>query len=88
MQYAGIILGLITFAMIGVLHVAVVKIEHIWGSGLWPVFIVLGVILAVGSLFVDDVFISCLLGVNGFMFAWSGPELKKQKERAKGTHSH
>jgi hypothetical protein len=85
MQYAGIILGVVTFAMIGVLHVAVVKIEQLWGSGLWPVFIVLGLLFGLGSLFVDDVLISCLLGVNGFLFAWSGPELKKQKERVQNA---
>ena len=39
-------------------------------------------LLGLGSLFVDDVLVSCLLGVNGFLFAWSGPELKKQKARA------
>ena len=88
MQFAGVMLGLITFIMIGVLHVAVVKIERIWGSQLWPAFVILGLLLGLWSLFVDDVFISALLGVNGFLFAWSGPELKKQKERVEhGYHS-
>ncbi len=88
MQYAGIILGVVTFIMIGVLHVAVVKIERLWGSGLWPVFIVLGLLFGLSSLFVDDVLISALLGVNGFLFAWSGPELKKQKERVENATQH
>ena len=81
MQFAGIILGVVTFVMIGVLHVAVVKIERNWGSQLWPGFVVLGVLFGLGSLMVDDVLVSALLGVNGFLFAWSGPELKKQKAR-------
>jgi hypothetical protein len=88
MQYAGIILGVVTFAMIGVLHVAVVKIERIWGSQIWPLFIVLGLTFGVASLLVDDVLLSALLGVNGFLFAWSGPELKKQKERVEHGGSH
>ena len=88
MQYAGVILGFITFIMIGFLHVAVVKIERLWGAQLWPGFVVLGLIFGIASLFVDDVLISALLGVNGFLFAWSGPELKKQKERVeRGYHS-
>ncbi|MCW4013294.1 MAG: DUF4491 family protein [Candidatus Bathyarchaeota archaeon] len=88
MQYAGIILGVITFVMIGILHVAVVKIEQIWGAHLWPWFVVIGVLMGIGSLFVDDVLVSALLGINGFMFAWSGPELKKQKERVASGYYH
>ena len=88
MQFAGIILGVVTFVMIGVLHVSVVKIERIWGAQLWPGFVILGALFGIGSLFVDDVLISALLGVNGFLFAWSGPELKKQKERVERSHHH
>ena len=88
MQFAGIILGVVTFVMIGVLHIGVVKIERLWGSKFWPGFIVLGLLFGIVSLLVDDVLISALLGVNGFLFAWSGPELKKQKERVEqGYHS-
>jgi hypothetical protein len=86
MQYAGFILGVVTFVMIGILHVAVVKIEQMWGSHLWPGFVVIGILMGAASLFVDNVLVSALLGINGFMFAWSGPELKKQKERVEGTH--
>jgi hypothetical protein len=86
MQYTGIIVGTYTFIMIGVLHVAVVKIEHVIGSYIWPWFVALGLILGVASLMVDDVIISALLGVSGFLFAWSGPELRKQRERVTGPH--
>ena len=86
MQYAGVILGVVTFIMIGFLHVAVVKIERIWGSNLWPGFVVLGLLFGIASLLVENVLVSALLGVNGFLFAWSGPELKKQKERVEQGH--
>ena len=82
MQFAGLIIGVVTFIMIGVLHVAVVKIEQKWGSQSWILFVILGLLLGASSLFVDDVLVSALLGVNGFLLAWSGPELKKQRERA------
>lgn len=88
MQYAGIILGVYTFIMIGILHVAVVKIERTIGSSIWPGFVLLGIVLGGWSLIVDGVLISAFLGVSGFLFAWSGPELKKQKERVAGTHNY
>ncbi len=86
MQYAEIIVGIYTFIMIGVLHFAVVKIERVIGSHIWPWFVVLGLVFGVASLMVPDVLSSSLLGVSGFLFAWSGPELKKQRERVAGTH--
>jgi hypothetical protein len=86
MQYAGIIVGIYTFIMIGVLHFAVVKIERVIGSHIWPWFIVLGLVFGVASVMVSDVLASALLGVSGFLLEWSGPELRKQKERVLGTH--
>jgi hypothetical protein len=88
MQLTGILIGIITFIMIGVLHVAVVRIERVWGSKFWPGFVFLGLILCIVSIFVDDFILSANLGVLGFLFAWSGPELKKQKERTKRKLSH
>jgi hypothetical protein len=86
MQYAGIIVGIYTFIMIGVLHFAVVKIERVIGSHIWPWFVVLGLVFGVASVMVSDVLASALLGVSGFLLEWSGPELRKQKERVLGTH--
>jgi hypothetical protein len=86
MQFAGIIVGIYTFIMIGVLHFAVVKIERVIGSHIWPWFIVLGLVFGVASVMVSDVLASALLGVSGFLLEWSGPELRKQKERVLGTH--
>lgn len=86
MSYAGIIVGMYTFIMIGVLHFAVVRIERVIGSYIWPGFVALGLVFGAWSLVVDDVLVSALLGVSGFLFAWSGPELRKQKERVAGNH--
>jgi hypothetical protein len=72
--------------MIGVLHFAVVKIERVIGSHIWPWFVVLGLVFGVASVMVSDVLASALLRVSGFLLAWSGPELRKQKERVLGTH--
>ncbi len=86
MQYTGIIVGVYTFIMIGFLHFAVVKIERVIGSLIWPWFVLLGLVFGVASVMVSDVLASALLGVSGFLLAWSGPELKKQRERVAGTH--
>ena len=72
--------------MIGFLHVAVVRIEHVIGSQAWPWFVVLGLLFGLASLMVVDVLTPALLGVSGFLFAWSGPELRKQRERVSGAH--
>ncbi len=86
MQYAGVVLGVYTFVMIGVLHYAVVKIERVIGAQVWPLFILLGFFFGAWSLFTENILNSTLLGVSAFLFAWSGPELKKQRERVAGTH--
>lgn len=86
MLYTGLIIGLYTFLMVGVLHVGVVKIEEKLGSNLWPGFVVLGIIFGVWSLFAVNELYSGILGVSAFLFAWPGPELRKQKERVAGRH--
>ena len=75
-----------TFVMIGILHVAVVRVERVIGSHIWPGFVVLGAVCGAASLMTVDVLVSALLGVSGFLFAWSGPELRKQRERVSGAH--
>jgi len=81
MQYAGVITGLTTFALIAVLHVLVVKIEFHVGSHVWPFFAFLGIAFMGASVFASDVMNSVILGITGFLLAWSAPELIKQKER-------
>ena len=72
--------------MIGFLHMALVRIERVIGSQVWPWFVVLGLLFGLDSLIVVDVLPPALLGVSGFLFAWSGPELRKQRERVSGAH--
>ena len=86
MQYAGLIIGVYTFVIIGILHVAVVRVERVIGAHIWPGFVVLGAVCGGASLMTVDVLASALLGVSGFLFAWSGPELRKQRERVSGSH--
>ena len=81
MQLSGIIIGAATFILIGLLHVAVIKVEYHLGSKYWPAFALAGVALVAASLLVSSPIISGVLGAAGFAVAWSVPELIKQRER-------
>ena len=87
MQFSGILIGVVIFALTGALHIIVVKVEYHIGAGVWPIFLVMGAIAIAGSIIVSDVLTSCILGASGFLLAYSAPELIKQKERvAKGWY--
>jgi hypothetical protein len=82
-QLSGIIIGAATFILIGLLHVAVIKVEYHLGAKYWPAFALAGIALVAASLLASNPIISGVLGAAGFAVAWSAPELIKQKERVK-----
>lgn len=85
MYLHGIILGLTAFFSIGCFHPIVIKCEYYFSYKIWPVFLVAGIFLLVGSIFICDVVISSVIGVIGFSCLWSIVELFEQKKRvAKG----
>ena len=81
MNFTGIIIGSAVFLMIGIFHPIVIKAEYYWGTGCWPVFAIVGLAAIVGSLFVESVIVSVLLGVFAFSSFWSIHELFEQKKR-------
>lgn len=81
MNFTGIIIGSAVFLMIGIFHPIVIKAEYYWGTGCWPVFAIVGLAAIVGSLFVESVIISVLLGAFAFSSFWSIHELFEQKKR-------
>ncbi|MCQ2345703.1 MAG: DUF4491 family protein [Paludibacteraceae bacterium] len=83
MNIEGIILGLSTFLLIGLFHPIVIKSEYYFGVGCWPVFLAVGIGGCVGSLLVDNTYISVLLGVFSFSCFWSILELFEQRERVR-----
>lgn len=83
MNYEGIILGLGAFLMIGFFHPVVIKSEYYFGVRSWPVFLLVGVSGCVGSLLVDNTYLSVMLGVFGFSCFWSILELFEQRERVR-----
>lgn len=80
---AGLIIGICTFLIIGLFHPIVVKVEYYWGTKSWWVFLALGIVGVVGSLCVDNVIGSSLLGVFAFSSFWTIKEIFEQEERVR-----
>lgn len=81
MNFTGIIIGSAVFLMIGIFHPIVIKAEYYWGTGCWPVFAIVGLAAIAGSLFVESVIVSVLLGAFAFSSFWSIHEIFEQKKR-------
>ncbi|MFP4060568.1 MAG: DUF4491 family protein [Bacteroidales bacterium] len=83
MNYQGILLGFISFLIIGLYHPLVIKAEYYFGVKSWWFFFLSGLIALVISLFIDSDFFSIITGVIGFSAFWSTFEVFKQQERVK-----
>ena len=83
MNYNGIIIGLATFLIIGLVHPIVIKAEYYFGKGCWWVFALAGVLFGLASLCVDNIVWSSILGVTAFSSLWSIHELIEQEKRVK-----
>lgn len=80
-RLGGIVIGICTFLIIGFFHPVVVKAEYYWGTRCWWVFLFLGVAGIAGSLLVDNLLFSSLLGVFSFSSFWTIKELFEQRGR-------
>lgn len=83
MNFQGITIGIIAFAIIGVFHPIVIKTEYYIGKKAWPVFLISGLLLIGLSLFISSSIISAIVGVVGFSSLWSIHEIIEQEERVK-----
>ena len=81
MNYEGIFIGIGTFLIIGLLHPVVIKAEYYFGSRIWPVFLIGGVVCIGLSLVSGGRIPSALLAVLGFSLLWSIKELAEQANR-------
>jgi hypothetical protein len=82
MNFFGLTLGIITLFIIGLGFIWVIRGERYFGYLWWPYVIGLGVLLLVVSLFIDNIWISALLGALGASLIWGATELKEQAVRA------
>lgn len=83
MHFSGIILGVSAFLIIGICHPIVIKAEYKWGKGCWWIFGIIGVVLCIASLFVNQINLAAVMGVAGFSAFWSIFELFEQEKRVK-----
>lgn len=83
MIFDGIIIGLVSFATIGIFHPIVIKCEYYFTDKVWPVFLVTGILLLGLSILVSNTIGSAALGVAGFSCLWSIKELKEQTHRVR-----
>ena len=83
MNFQGITIGIIAFAIIGVFHPIVIKTEYYIGKKAWPVFLVAGLLLIGLSLFINNSMLSAIIGVVGFSSLWSIHEIIEQEERVR-----
>ena len=77
----GLVIGIVTFLIIGLFHPIVIKTEYYWGTKYWWVFLLAGIIGAIGSLFLTNILLSVIAGVLSFSSFWSILELFEQKKR-------
>ncbi len=83
MNYYGVIIGIGTFLIIGILHPVVIKAEYYIGSRVWPLFLITGLLCVCLSFFSDMLILSSLLSILGFSLLWSIRKLFEQERRVK-----
>ncbi len=83
MNFEGLLLGLATFLTIGVFHPIVIKAEYYFGVKCWWCFLLAGILGTIGSLFIENTYISVILGIFSFSSFWGIKELFEQRERVR-----
>jgi hypothetical protein len=78
----GVLIGLVTFLIIGLFHPLVIKGEYYFGVKCWWVFALLGIAGIVAAVyFHDNTLVSVSCGVFAFSSFWGIGELFEQKKR-------
>ncbi len=81
MVFSGLIIGAISFLIIGLFHPIVIYCEYYFTQRIWPVFLVGGITFCVLALFTQSLIASSIMAILGFTMLWSIGELKEQTER-------
>jgi hypothetical protein len=77
----GLVIGISTFLIIGLFHPVVIKAEYYWGTRCWWIFLIAGIMGIAGSLLINDLLVSSLLGVFSFSSFWTIKEVFDQRKR-------
>jgi hypothetical protein len=86
-QWAGLVLAVVTFGTIGLGHVAVRKLNYRYGTKPAPFFLVLGLAFLGLSVLTTDNLASAALGIVGMTTLWDAVELIRQEERVHRGHA-
>ncbi|MBE0687765.1 MAG: DUF4491 family protein [Anaerolineaceae bacterium] len=82
MNTFGMIIGILTLFIIGLGFVWVIFGERYFSYLWWPYVIIIGLITIGVSLFIENDFVSAVVGVSGASFVWGSTELKAQAVRS------
>ena len=81
MNITGLIIGLVTFLVIGLFHPLVIKAEYYLGVKSWWIFLIAGIGFVIASVLVENLIASIILGVVAFSSFWSILEIFQQHKR-------
>ena len=62
MNFSGILIGVLTFFLIGLFHPIVIYAEYYFGSRCWPVFLLVGILCMILSVRMQEIL---LVGFSG-----------------------
>ncbi|MDE6176276.1 MAG: DUF4491 family protein [Paramuribaculum sp.] len=77
----GLVIGISTFAVIGLFHPIVIKCEYYFGVGCWWWFLIAGIAFAAASFMIESVLWSSICGVVAFSSFWTIKEIFDQRKR-------
>ena len=80
MNFQPVVLGVVTFIIIGLFHPLIIKAEYYFSYKIWPIFGAVGLILLAITFFLDG-FWAYIWAVIGITCLWSIIELFHQKKR-------
>jgi hypothetical protein len=87
LQWAGLVLAVLTFGTIGLGHTLVRKVNYRYGTKPAPYVFVLGLLFLFLSLLVAGNLASAALGIVGMTTLWDAVELIRQEERIRRGHA-
>ena len=77
----GLVIGVVTFLIIGLFHPLVVKAEYYLGTKSWWLFLIFGLANVAASVLICNLIWSVITGVTAFSSFWSILEIFEQKKR-------
>ncbi len=81
MNFFGILIGISTLIIIGLGFPLVILGERYFSYLFWPYMILLGVLLMITSLLIQNDWLCAIIGILGATFVWGSTELKEQAIR-------